>query len=83
MTTKYFYIQSKIAHMQRMGLISTKSKGTGAHGGACPDWLSNQQKAEEKARGIAARGKIRMLLGDSFIAQNARINSEPDVYVSE
>jgi len=40
------YVQSKIEHMKRMGLVAAKSRGVGKHGGACPDWLKQQQDDE-------------------------------------
>jgi len=40
------YVQSKIDHMRRMGLITRKDGGRGMHGGAAPDWLVDAQKAK-------------------------------------
>ena len=35
------YVQNKIEHMVRLGLIvlSPKNNGRGPNGGACPDWM--------------------------------------------
>jgi len=44
---KMSYVQKKIKHMRRIGLVSGKSTGIGMHGGACPDWLKDQQKKDK------------------------------------
>lgn len=44
------YIDSKIQHMARLGLVSAKSTGLGIYGGAAPDWLNTERKAHQSAR---------------------------------
>jgi len=44
----YGYVESKIEHMRRTGLITKKDGGYGRNGGACPDWLVTEQKEEDK-----------------------------------
>ena len=46
-STDFNYIMRKIAHMKRLGLVSGSNAGFGRHGGACPDWLRAEQKAED------------------------------------
>ena len=46
--TKWEYINSKIEHMRRMGLIASKTGGYGRNGGAAPDWLVTQQKEDSE-----------------------------------
>lgn len=43
------YVESKIAHMKRVGLVAANSTGYGEHGGACPDWLKQVQKERREA----------------------------------
>lgn len=47
---RYDYIDSKISHLRRAGLIvaSKSFDGHGRHGGACPSWLHEEQKARGK-----------------------------------
>lgn len=40
------YVQKKIAHLKRIGLVSQNSPGIGKNGGAAPDWLIKQQRGE-------------------------------------
>ena len=42
------YVLKKIAHLKRMGLVSASSTGVGKNGGACPDWLADEQLEKEK-----------------------------------
>jgi len=42
------YIDRKIVHLKRVGLVAGGKTGYGKNGGACPDWLVAEQKAEEK-----------------------------------
>lgn len=44
------YIESKIDHMKRAGLVIGKHNGLGKHGGACPTWLRDFQRNDQKAR---------------------------------
>lgn len=44
------YVERKIAHLRRVGLIAANSNGQGFHGGACPDWLRAEQEAQRKHR---------------------------------
>lgn len=46
---QFLYIDRKVAHLRRASLISAQSTGRGANGGACPDWLREEQKSEAKA----------------------------------
>ena len=48
-STSFGYIVSKIEHMKRLGLVSSHSTGVGFHGGAAPDWLVQEQKAQREA----------------------------------
>lgn len=50
------YIESKINHMKRSGLVMGKHNGLGRNGGACPTWLHQIQKSEDK-------GKARKIVG--------------------
>ena len=45
------YVLDKIEHMQRSGIPAN----FGVHGGACPNWLTDERKADEKKRS-AQRG---------------------------
>lgn len=55
------YVERKIKHLKRVGLVSNKATGRGFNGGACPDWLLSEQKdrrekrARNQARDFAAR----------------------------
>ena len=44
------YVQNKIAHMIRQGILTISSNfmGRGQNGGACPNWLHERQQAEHK-----------------------------------
>lgn len=42
------YIQRKIDHLKRVGLVQGKSAGLGFNGGAAPDWLVSEQKARRE-----------------------------------
>lgn len=44
------YIESKINHMKRSGLVTGKHTGLGRNGGACPTWLHQIQKSEDKGK---------------------------------
>ena len=53
------YVQSKVDHMRRTGLITKKDGGFGMNGGAAPDWLVTEQK--ETAKRQAERVVRRMV----------------------
>lgn len=38
------FVFRKIAHLKRIGLVSSNNSGFGENGGACPDWLVKEQK---------------------------------------
>lgn len=42
------YVQSKIDHMRRTGMVTKKDGGYGMNGGAAPDWLVAEQRENEK-----------------------------------
>ena len=44
------YIQRKIDHMKRIGVIGANSQGVGKNGGAAPDWMQ-PKKIEQVAEG--------------------------------
>ena len=48
------YIESKIEHMRRMGLIAGKNLGKGENGEAAPDHLVSFQKEERERLAKAA-----------------------------
>ena len=47
------YLESKISHLRRTGLVSAKSTGLGIYGGAAPDWLNSERAARRSARAKA------------------------------
>lgn len=50
------YVSDKIAHLKRAGLVGNGTgAGFGQNGGACPDWLRDEQKAEQKRLASAQR----------------------------
>lgn len=51
MTDKY--VQNKINHLRRQGLVTSKTGGCGQNGEAAPDWLVSNQK--EDAQRISRR----------------------------
>jgi hypothetical protein len=46
--SKWEYIQKKIDHLRRLGLVNSKTGGYGKNGGAAPDWLVANQKEDDK-----------------------------------
>jgi hypothetical protein len=44
----FIYIEQKIEHLKRAGLVGPKSTGIGFNGGAAPDWLVAEQKARRE-----------------------------------
>ena len=42
------FVDRKIAHLKRAGLVQAGRSGVGRNGGACPDWLVTAQKEEDE-----------------------------------
>lgn len=76
--SSFTYIQSKMEHMKRMGLVS-KPSTRGKHGGACPDWLRREQEEEKKARD---KGRMRRLVA-SYLSHQIEVDETIDETVSE
>lgn len=43
------YVNDKIQHLIRVGLLSKDGKHVGTNGGACPTWLQTMQKERDEA----------------------------------
>ena len=49
-SANYLYVEKKIDHLKRMGLITGSHSGHGMNGGACPTSIYEEQKRRAKER---------------------------------